>query len=75
MESGFFKTLTQGFFSKTQHKFIAHHQPAIRQRLQVVAEASKNICATDVFSRGLNDTVHNITPLVFEVNSVLFELH
>ncbi|SAA73700.1 Uncharacterised protein [Enterobacter hormaechei] len=72
MESGFFKTLTQGFFGKTQHKFIAYHQPASRQRLQVVAETSKNISALDVLPRRLNDTVHNISPLEVEVTKRVF---
>ena len=72
MESGFFKTLTQGFFGKTQHKFIAYHQPASRQRLQVVAETSENISALDVLPRRLNDTVHNISPLEVEVTKRVF---
>jgi hypothetical protein len=28
MQFGFFKTLAQGLFGKTQHKFIADNQPA-----------------------------------------------
>jgi hypothetical protein len=49
MQFGFFKTLAQGLFGKTQHKFIADNQPAIGQGFQIVAETGKHISALDIF--------------------------
>ena len=72
MQFGFFKTLTQGLFGKTQHKFIADNQPAIGQGVQIVAETGKHISALDIFSRRLNDTVHNSSPLEVEVTKRVF---
>ncbi len=72
MQFGFFKTLAQGVFGKTQYKLIADDQPAVCQRFQIVAETGQHIRALDIFPRRLNDTVHNNSPLEVEVTKRVF---